>query len=85
MPPTARRWHPNQAVNAYANPTGPAWLRWYPIFPHVLFLLTGAPRTRLTDRISNLQAMTTQHPSTTVHPQHCGHPHGGEPRSWTEL
>ncbi|MFC8350810.1 replication-relaxation family protein [Streptomyces sp. NPDC057280] len=42
--------------------TGPAWLRWYPVFPRVLFVLTGASRARLTDRISDLQAMTAQHP-----------------------
>lgn len=42
--------------------TGPAWLRWYPVFPRVLFILTGATRGRLADRISDLQAMTAQHP-----------------------
>ncbi|MGX1545149.1 replication-relaxation family protein [Streptomyces adustus] len=42
--------------------TGPAWLRWYPVFPRVLFVLTGASRTRLDNRISDLQAMTAQHP-----------------------
>ncbi|MFD7708602.1 replication-relaxation family protein [Streptomyces sp. NPDC059786] len=41
---------------------GPAWLRWYPVFPRVLFVLTGAPRTRLANRISDLQAMVAQHP-----------------------
>ncbi|MGW0916619.1 hypothetical protein ACWD1Z_33570 [Streptomyces sp. NPDC002784] len=41
---------------------GPAWLRWYPAFPRVLFILTGATRTRLTNRISDLQAMVAQHP-----------------------
>ncbi|MGW0916701.1 replication-relaxation family protein [Streptomyces sp. NPDC002784] len=41
---------------------GPAWLRWYPVFPRVLFVLTGAPRTRLEKRISDLQAMVAQHP-----------------------
>ncbi|MFI9835140.1 replication-relaxation family protein [Streptomyces sp. NPDC051913] len=42
--------------------TGPAWLRWYPVFPRVLFVVTGATRARLQDRISDLQAMTAQHP-----------------------
>ncbi|MFI9835184.1 replication-relaxation family protein [Streptomyces sp. NPDC051913] len=42
--------------------SGPAWLRWYPVFPRVLFVLTGAARTRLEHRISDLQAMTAQHP-----------------------
>ncbi|MFC7011214.1 replication-relaxation family protein [Streptomyces viridiviolaceus] len=43
-------------------PVGPAWLRWYPVFPRVLFVLTGASRTRLENRISDLQAMVAQHP-----------------------
>ncbi|WP_369386188.1 replication-relaxation family protein [Streptomyces sp. CG1] len=42
--------------------TGPAWLRWYPVFPRVLFVLTGASRTRLENRISDLQAMVAHHP-----------------------
>ncbi|MER6677771.1 replication-relaxation family protein [Streptomyces sp. NPDC000983] len=42
--------------------TGPAWQRWYPVFPRLLFILTGATRTRLTNRITDLQAMTAQHP-----------------------
>ena len=41
---------------------GPTWLRWYPVFPRVLFVLTGASRGRLSDRISDLQAMVAQHP-----------------------
>jgi hypothetical protein len=41
---------------------GPAWLRWYPVFPRVLFVLTGASRARLDNRISDLQAMVAQHP-----------------------
>ncbi|MFG2463284.1 replication-relaxation family protein [Streptomyces sp. NPDC048523] len=39
-----------------------AWLRWYPVFPRVLFVLTGSPRPRLEARISDLQAMVAQHP-----------------------
>jgi hypothetical protein len=46
--------------------TSPAWLRWYPIFPRVLFVLTGATRARLENRISDLQAMTAQHPLVTA-------------------
>jgi DNA-binding transcriptional ArsR family regulator len=42
--------------------TAPGWQRWYPVFPRVLFVLTGASRARLHDRISDLQAMTAQHP-----------------------
>ncbi|MFE9769771.1 replication-relaxation family protein [Streptomyces sp. NPDC005808] len=41
---------------------GPAWLRWYPVFPRLLFVLTGASRARLDNRISDLQAMVAQHP-----------------------
>ncbi|MFE7077087.1 replication-relaxation family protein [Streptomyces sp. NPDC057620] len=39
-----------------------AWLRWYPVFPHVLFVLTGASRSRMEDRISDLRAMVAHHP-----------------------
>ncbi|MFF4733787.1 replication-relaxation family protein [Streptomyces mirabilis] len=41
---------------------GPAWLRWYPVFPRVLFVLAGASRSRLENRMSDLQAMVAQHP-----------------------
>lgn len=41
---------------------GPAWLRWYPLYPRVLFVLTGASGARLRNRISDLQAMVAQHP-----------------------
>ncbi|MFE5190291.1 replication-relaxation family protein [Streptomyces sp. NPDC056628] len=44
---------------------GPTWLRWYPVFPRVLFILTGAPRTRLENRMNDLQAMVAQHPLVT--------------------
>ncbi|MFF1378694.1 replication-relaxation family protein [Streptomyces sp. NPDC058308] len=40
---------------------GPGWLRWYPVFPRVLFVLTNASRTRLASRISDLQEMVAQH------------------------
>ncbi|WP_164386665.1 replication-relaxation family protein [Streptomyces sp. OM5714] len=39
-----------------------AWLRWYPVFPRVIFVLTGASRARLGNRMSDLQAMVAQHP-----------------------
>ncbi|TRO57076.1 replication-relaxation family protein [Streptomyces sp. IB201691-2A2] len=42
--------------------TGPSWLKWYPVFPRLLFVLTGASRSRLGDRIGDLQAMVAQHP-----------------------
>ncbi|WP_369276485.1 replication-relaxation family protein [Streptomyces sp. R11] len=41
---------------------GPVWLRWYPVFPRVLVVLTGASRYVLGNRISDLQAMVTEHP-----------------------
>ncbi|MEU6260449.1 replication-relaxation family protein [Streptomyces sp. NPDC047043] len=43
-------------------PPGPVWLRWYPVFPRVLFVLTGASRYVLDNRISDLQAMAAEHP-----------------------
>ncbi|MCX5106934.1 replication-relaxation family protein [Streptomyces sp. NBC_00439] len=42
--------------------SGAVWLRWYPVFPRVLFVLTGASRYVLENRISDLQAMVAQHP-----------------------
>jgi DNA-binding transcriptional ArsR family regulator len=42
--------------------TGPVWLRWYPVFPRVLFVLTGASRYVLDNRISDLKAMVAEHP-----------------------
>ncbi|MFF1602479.1 replication-relaxation family protein [Streptomyces mirabilis] len=41
---------------------GAVWLRWYPVFPRLLFVLTGASRYVLGNRISDLQAMVAQHP-----------------------
>ncbi|MFI9772074.1 replication-relaxation family protein [Streptomyces sp. NPDC052415] len=43
-------------------PAGAVWLRWYPVFPRVLFVLTGASRYVLGNRISDLQAMVAEHP-----------------------
>ncbi|OIJ62563.1 replication-relaxation family protein [Streptomyces mangrovisoli] len=40
----------------------PAWLRWDPVFPRILFVLTGASRARLESRMSDLQAMVAKHP-----------------------
>jgi hypothetical protein len=45
--------------------TSPAWLRWYPVFPRVLFVLTGASRARLENRMTDLQAMVAHHPLVT--------------------
>jgi hypothetical protein len=41
---------------------GPGWLRWYPVFPRILFVLTGAARQTLNNRISDLKAMAAHHP-----------------------
>lgn len=41
---------------------GAAWLRWHPVFPRILSVLTGATRYVLHNRISDLQAMAAQHP-----------------------
>ncbi|MET9122199.1 replication-relaxation family protein [Streptomyces sp. NPDC004528] len=43
--------------------TSPAWQRWYPVFPRVLFVLTGAGPLTLAHRIEDLQAMTAEHPA----------------------
>ncbi|WP_435216406.1 replication-relaxation family protein [Streptomyces sp. bgisy034] len=42
--------------------SGPVWLRWYPVFPRVLIVLTGATRNVLDNRINDLQAMVAEHP-----------------------
>lgn len=41
---------------------GPGWLRWYPVFPRILFVLTGASRQTMDNRINDLKAMATHHP-----------------------
>ncbi|MFF1717359.1 replication-relaxation family protein [Streptomyces sp. NPDC058268] len=33
--------------------TGPGWMRWYPLFPRVLFILTGASRRTLANRTAD--------------------------------
>ncbi|MFE4413241.1 replication-relaxation family protein [Streptomyces sp. NPDC056821] len=63
----ARLWsyEPQPAGRQRSRPTavpGAVWLRWYPVFPRVLFVLTGASRYVLGHRISDLQAMVAQHP-----------------------
>lgn len=42
-----------------------AWQRFYPRFPRILFILTGASRQALTRRINDLRAMTSGHPLVT--------------------
>ncbi|MDV9171259.1 replication-relaxation family protein [Streptomyces sp. W16] len=63
----ARLWtyepqHINRPRSRQPAATGPVWLRWYPVFPRVLFVLTGASRYVLGNRINDLQAMTAEHP-----------------------
>lgn len=48
-----------------ATSTAPAWQRRYPLFPRILFILTGAGPRTLTHRIQDLQAMTAEHPAVT--------------------
>ncbi|WP_030775632.1 replication-relaxation family protein [Streptomyces sp. NRRL F-2664] len=38
-----------------------AWQRFYPRFPRILFILTGAPRATLTARITDLRRMAADH------------------------
>ncbi|MBT2612732.1 replication-relaxation family protein [Streptomyces sp. ISL-87] len=42
-----------------------AWQRSYPRFPRILFILTGAPRPTLTNRITDLRRMTADHDLVT--------------------
>ncbi|MFI6494312.1 replication-relaxation family protein [Streptomyces sp. NPDC050564] len=59
----ARFWsYEPQPVGRRRQAAGAVWLRWYPLFPRVLFVLTGASRQTLDNRISDLQAMAAQHP-----------------------
>jgi hypothetical protein len=59
----ARLWsYEPQPVGRRRQAAGPGWLRWYPVFPRVLFVLTGAGRQAMDNRISDLKAMVTHHP-----------------------
>ncbi|WP_328457581.1 replication-relaxation family protein [Streptomyces sp. NBC_00386] len=58
----ARLWSYEPPTTGRRRATGPGWLRWYPLFPRVLFVLTGATQPTLRNRISDLQAMVAQHP-----------------------
>lgn len=42
-----------------------AWQRFYPRFPRILFILTGASRTTLTNRIEDLRRMAADHELVT--------------------
>jgi hypothetical protein len=59
----ARLWaYEPQPVGRHRQARGPGWLRWYPAFPRVLFVLTGAGRRAMDNRISDLKSMVTHHP-----------------------
>ncbi|WP_435224298.1 replication-relaxation family protein [Streptomyces sp. Tue6028] len=58
----ARLWSYEPPAMGRRRTAGPGWLRWYPVFPRVLFVLTGAMRPTLRNRIRDLQAMAAQHP-----------------------
>ncbi|GAA2349580.1 replication-relaxation family protein [Streptomyces kunmingensis] len=63
--------HEPQAVGAQRRSRqaalgGPAWLRWYPAFPRILFILTGAGPTALANRIDDLKAMVSEHPTVAA-------------------
>ncbi|MGP3777049.1 replication-relaxation family protein (plasmid) [Streptomyces sp. SDT5-1] len=45
---------------------GPAWLRWYPSFPRILFVLTGAGPRALAHRIDDLRDMVREHPTVSA-------------------
>ncbi|RRR86986.1 replication-relaxation family protein [Streptomyces sp. RP5T] len=51
-----------QRSRARVPAPGPTWLRWYPVFPRILFVLTAASRQVLNGRSSDLKAMAAQHP-----------------------
>ncbi|MFE9024358.1 replication-relaxation family protein [Streptomyces sp. NPDC007808] len=59
----ARLWtYDPQPAGRRRHPTVQGWLRWYPVFPRVLFVLTGAGRQAMDNRISDLKAMVAHHP-----------------------
>ncbi|MFF0746637.1 replication-relaxation family protein [Streptomyces sp. NPDC004111] len=61
MPPGGRR-----TTEAAQAVTGPAWQRWYPRYPRVLFVLTGVGRRAAANRIADLRAMTAEHPQVAA-------------------
>ncbi|MFF4035993.1 replication-relaxation family protein [Streptomyces sviceus] len=59
----ARLWtYEPQPIGRRRQAVGPGWLRWYPVFPRVMFVLTGAGRQAMDNRISDLKAMVAHHP-----------------------
>ncbi|WP_406834847.1 replication-relaxation family protein [Streptomyces sp. AHU1] len=49
-----------------AGPVGPVWQRSYPVFPRILFVLTGAGAVTLSNRLKDLQAMAAEHPAVAA-------------------
>ncbi|MEU6680869.1 replication-relaxation family protein [Streptomyces sp. NPDC046925] len=49
---------------------GPMWKRWYPVFPRVLFVLTGAGRRTLANRTADLRSMAEVHPGVAELARH---------------
>ncbi|MFD9338643.1 replication-relaxation family protein [Streptomyces sp. NPDC060028] len=71
-----------------------AWQRFYPRFPRILFILTGAPRPTLTNRIEDLRRMTADHDLVTRLATHVPlgattledlETHGPRAKIWTPL
>ncbi|MFD3920272.1 replication-relaxation family protein [Streptomyces sp. NPDC058595] len=60
VPVGRRRSGNHQAV------TVDSWQRWYPAFPRILFILTGAAPRTLTNRIQDLRAMVREHPAVAA-------------------
>lgn len=59
----ARLWtYAPQSAGRRRQTAGPGWLRWYPMFPRLLFVLTGTGRQAIENRISDLKAMVAHHP-----------------------
>ncbi|MFH8492149.1 replication-relaxation family protein [Streptomyces longisporoflavus] len=60
------RYQPSPAGRRTLTPAeGPAWMRWYPLFPRVLFILTNASRRTLANRTTDLRSMADIHPAVT--------------------
>ncbi|MFF4647294.1 replication-relaxation family protein [Streptomyces sp. NPDC001389] len=71
-----------------------AWQRSYPRFPRILFILTGASRTTLANRIADLRRMTADHDLVTRLSAHVPlgaavlediEAHGPQANVWTPL
>lgn len=79
---------------AAAGIEGPVWQRWYPLFPRVLFILTGASRRTLANRTADLRSMAEVHPAVAELARHVPlgaavledlEHHGPASATWTPL